>query len=234
MSKRSNRFVAALALLATLCAFAHPVAARPFPWLNEEQALFFPGTYFFHKGCDYFSRGKTETGIAMWKVAASWGQKTAQYDLGIAWFKGNGVAVDRPRGLAWLALAAERHDPQFEESLAAAWQQSTPDEHDRANAIWRDLRGIYADAVALRRAHRRYEDQRRHITGTRTGSDAGNLVVITPEGRMDGSVYLASMRARADSYFGITTGNVRIGPLTPLIENTPPAPLSEPSDRKHY
>jgi hypothetical protein len=184
--------------------------------LGEEQALFFPGTYFFHKGCEYYKRGAVETALAMWEVAASWGQKSAQYDLGIAWFEGKGVTADRPRGLAWLALAAERGDAGFQDSLALAWQQSTEAEHQRANALWRDLEPTFADAVALARARHRYREQLRGITGARTGHPIGNMVVITPQGSQDASLWLASIEDEAAAYFGTATGSVRIGPLTAL------------------
>lgn len=125
--------------------------------LNEEEARFLPGLYMFHKGCDYYRRGDFESAIHAWEVAASWAMKDAQYDLGIAYFRGRGVAVDRPRGLAWLALAAERKDEAFETSLVVAWDDSTPEEKARANEIWRELRKTYADDVALVRAENRFQ-----------------------------------------------------------------------------
>src|SRR6185312_159741 len=85
--------------------------------LNEEEARFTPGLYYFHKGCDYYGRGDHEAAMHAWQVAAGWAMKDAQYDLGIAYFRGRGVAIDRPRGLAWLALAAERKDEAFVTSL---------------------------------------------------------------------------------------------------------------------
>lgn len=198
-----------------------PLLAMPKYRLHEETSRFFPGTYFFHKGCDAFARGDHEGGVAMWKIAASWGQKAAQYDLGIAYFEGKGVAADRPRGLAWLALAAERKDPAFEESLALAWRQSSESEHDRANALWRELRGTYADDVALKRAHRRYVEELRSVTGARTGHFIGNMLVWTNEGGVqDASVWLADIEEQADTYFGTATGSVRIGPLE-AVETSP-------------
>ncbi|MDC8015010.1 hypothetical protein [Tahibacter soli] len=68
-------------------------------------------------------------------------------------FKGAGVSADRARGVAWLALAAERGDPPLADALEWGYAQLTPEEVARANAIWRDeLKPRYGDAVAMPRA----------------------------------------------------------------------------------
>lgn len=94
-------------------------------FLHEQESRFLPGAYYFTKGNEYLHRGDTAEAIRLWQISAGWAMKEAQYNLGIAFFKGEGVPQDRPLGLAWLALAAERKDPAFEESLAAAWDEAT-------------------------------------------------------------------------------------------------------------
>lgn len=191
--------------------------------LDEEESRFLPGLYYFHKGCDYFRRGYPESAVEAWQVAAYWAMKDAQYDLGIAYFRGRGVAVDRPRGLAWLALAAERKDETYETSLAAAWDEATPDEQAQANAIWRELRGKYADSVALVRARNRYDQELSHITGSRVGMPGHVQIWTHSEGRIEVARFKADMQERADRNFGkLPTGTVDIGPLEPLIDETPP------------
>ena len=163
--------------------------------LNEEEARFTPGLYYFHKGCDDYSRGDHVGAMHAWQVAAGWAMKDAQYDLGIAYFRGRGVAIDRPRGLAWLALAAERRNPTMQASLAAAWDGATDAEHQQANAIWRDLKKQYGDDVALPKAKKRFE--------TELGQIAPNQRVVSRTmGAMDGKAYREKLEAFAEKNFG--------------------------------
>ena len=184
--------------------------------LHEEESGFFPGAYYFHKGCDAYARGNSAQAIMLWKMAAGWGQKSAQYDLGIALYKGQGVPIDRAQGLAWLALASERRDAQFQQSFHAAWFEVSDKERAEAQRIHAQLKPLYADAIALRRAARRYEDARRSVTGSRLGAAAGHLRIYAggdTQGQ-DGSEYLARVEQAADSYFS-SSGSVRVGPLLP-------------------
>jgi len=193
--------------------------------LNEEESRFLPGLYYFHKGCDYFRRGYPQSAIDAWEIAAYWAMKDAQYDLGIAYFRGRGVAVDRPRGLAWLALSAERKDESFETSLAAAWDEATPDEQAEANRIWRELRKKYGDDVALVRAQNRYDQEVSHITGSRVGMPGHVQIWTHSTGRIEVDAYKRDLQQRADRNFGkLPTGTVDVGPLEPVIEETPPPP----------
>ena len=185
--------------------------------LHEEQSRFLPGVYLFKKGNEYFKRGDSETAIHLWQQAAGWAMKDAQYNLGIAYFKGKGVAVDRPRGLAWLALAAERKGPLLSESLAAVWEQSTAAEHDRANTLWRDLGKRYADAATLPAAERRFDSELAHITGSRVGMPGDVRVWTIGEGVLDGATFKKQLREVAELNFGrIPRGSVDVGPVQSL------------------
>jgi hypothetical protein len=210
-----------------VCALPAGLCAQPNPddriGIQEEESRFLPGIYFFHKGCEYYKRGQPAAAMQAWQVAASWAMKDAQYDLGIAYFRGLDVSMDRPRGIAWLALAAERKDEAFAASLAAAWDQATPAEQDRANAIWRDLKKYYGDASALPRAERRYKLELDNITGSRVGMP-GHVTVWTPAaGLIDVELLKSDLRRRADINFGkLPSGTVDVGPLEPVVD-----------DRKH-
>jgi hypothetical protein len=59
----------------------------------------------------------------------------------------------------------------------------TPAQFEQANAIWRELKTTYGDAVALRRAKARWAEVKLHMTGSRVGS-VGNLTVGMPNGRL--------------------------------------------------
>jgi hypothetical protein len=73
------------------------------------------------------------------------------------YFNGDHAEKNRPLGLAWLALAAERHDPAYEPTFISAYQQTTPEELAQADAYWKDLKATYADNVAAPRAQRQFD-----------------------------------------------------------------------------
>ena len=163
--------------------------------LEEEIARYLPGVSYFQKGLDAYKKGQTAAAIDAWQTSASWAMKDAQYNIGLAYFKGSGVAADRPRGLAWLALAAERKNPTMQASLAAAWDNATDAEHQQANAIWRDLKKQYGDDVALPKAKKRFE--------TEVGQISNNQRVVSRTmGTMDGKAYREKLGAFAEQNFG--------------------------------
>jgi hypothetical protein len=191
-------------------------------WLHEQESRFLPGSYYFTKGNEYFRRDDPRSALRCWEIAAGWAMKDAQYNLGIAYFKGLGVPVDRPRGLAWLALAAERKDAQFTESAAAAWDQVGPAEHDQANAIWRELRKRYADAVALPLAEQRFNNEMAQITGSRVGMP-GHVNVWTSKGMIDVATYKKELQDAADVALGhLPRARVDVGPLQALDDAPSP------------
>jgi TPR repeat protein len=164
--------------------------------LEDEIARYLPGVSFFQKGLDAYKNGQTAAAIDAWQSSANWAMKDAQYNLGLAYFKGNGVAADRPRGLAWLALAAERKNPAMQSSLAAAWDSATDAEHQQANAIWRDLKKQYGDDVALPKAKKRFETEVGQL------GSGNQRVVSRTMGTMDVKAYREKLEAFAEQNFG--------------------------------
>jgi TPR repeat protein len=199
--------IIAVALAAALVASTAPAVAQVMFFdsaqplkLEEEIARYLPGLSFFQKGLDAYKRGRTAAAIDAWQSSAAWAMKDAQYNLGLAYFKGSGVAADRPRGLAWLALAAERKNPTMQASLAAAWDSATDAEHQQANAIWRDLKKQYGDDVALPKAKKRFD--------TEVGQIANNQRVVSRTmGAMDGKAYREKLEALAGQNFGNGSGS---------------------------
>ncbi len=168
--------------------------------LEEEIARYLPGVSFFQKGLDAYRKGQGAAAIDAWQSSAGWAMKDAQYNLGLAYFKGSGVALDRPRGLAWLALAAERKNPTMQASLAAAWDSATDAEHQQANALWRELKKQYGDDVALPKAKKRFE--------TEIGQIAPNQRVVSRTmGAMDGKAYREKLEGLAEKNFGSGTAS---------------------------
>jgi hypothetical protein len=163
--------------------------------LEEEIARYLPGVSYFQKGLEAYKKGQGAAAIDAWQMSAGWAMKDAQYNLGLAYFKGAGVAADRPRGLAWLALAAERKNPTMQASLATAWDGATDAEHQQANAIWRELKKQYGDEIALPKAKKRFE--------TEMGQIASNQRVVSRTmGAMDGKAYREKLEALAVQNFG--------------------------------
>jgi hypothetical protein len=138
-----------------------------------------PGQYYFVKAVDAAKHRDYRFAIDMYKASASWAYKPAQYNLAIIYLKGEGVPVDKPRAMAWAALAAERNDADYVEARELIYADLTKEEFAKANEIWRELKPTYADAVALERAKTRWAQVKAGITGSRVGG-VGALRVGVP------------------------------------------------------
>jgi hypothetical protein len=119
---------------------------------------FLPGDYYACKARAFSGRGKYRQMMLMLEESASWANKDAQYVLGLAYFNGDmpDVPQNRPLGLAWLALAEERKNPQYQLAYAAAHAKATPEEIHKASMLWQQMRTKYGDSVAAPRAVRRF------------------------------------------------------------------------------
>lgn len=137
-----------------------------------------PGEAFFARGVKAVRRHNYPFAINMYEIASSWGYKPAQYNLGIIYFNGEGgTPVDRPRGMAWFALAAERGDKKYVEAREMAYAEMSADEFAQANVVWRELKSTHADEIALDRAKRRWVQVRNEATGSHVGGGTGPVLV---------------------------------------------------------
>jgi len=208
-------------LIGCAIAAALPLAASAFdPMLNngatsqmrgsQPRDSARPGETFFAKGVTAVRKDDYEFAINMYQVSASWAYKPAQYNLGVIYTKGEGVPEDKPLGLAWLALAAERGDKDYVAARDLACSRMTDEEYARANAIWRDLKKNYADEVALKRAKQRWVQVRNEATGSHIGGGTGPVqvggrdatgmrVVSDP-----GNPHAAKANSSTNNAFGIT------------------------------
>jgi hypothetical protein len=129
-----------------------------------------PGEYFFNLGVDEIKRNDYRYAITLYKIAASWAYKPAQYNLGVIFVKGEGgVPEDRPQGLAWLTLAAERDEKKYVSIRDRVRTALTADEVAKADALVADLSQTYGDKRALPRAKARWRDVRNGATGSHLG-----------------------------------------------------------------
>jgi TPR repeat protein len=213
-----------------------------------------PGVYFFNLGAAAFRKGDYAHAIDMYKIAASWAYKPAEYNLGVMYFKGQGIPVDRPLGTAWMVLAAERKDTQYVKTQNLFASLLSDAQFERTNTLWRDLKQTYGDEVALRRAKAQWQWVKTHQTGTRTGGFSGPLAVgaldgghtpsehdksgapirtnpipsgIMHGGSIDGSVAYAQMRASEDPYDPIFLKNT-----TGTVVVNPLSPLDKDDKAK--
>jgi hypothetical protein len=149
-------------------------------WGTPEDAAR-PGKKFFYTGAYAYRNGDFKYAVDMYEVAASWGYKPAQYNLAVMYLKGDGIPVDRPRAMAWAALAAERGDPTYVQAREAIYADLSKDEWEQANAIWRELKKTFGDEVALARAKARWAQVRAAMTGSRVGA-VGPLMIGAADG----------------------------------------------------
>lgn len=145
-----------------------------FEHLRCPDALFriLPGAFDYCVAMRHWSRGKYAESLDMLERAAAWGHKDAQLALGIAYFNGDQVAMNRPLGLAWLGLAAERQEARSLQLLASAYAKATPQEQQRAQALMTRMWPTYADQHAAVRADRVYQRAIRSI-GDRSAYGVG-------------------------------------------------------------
>jgi Sel1 repeat len=144
---------------------------------NTPEADGRPGEYYFDLGAQAVKHQDYAHAIAMYKIAASWAYKPAEYNLGVMYVNGQGTPVDLPRALAWMALAAERKDPQYVKALDLVSAHLSDAQFNEANVIMAQLLPTYGDKVALARAETRWREVRAAETGSRVGSAAGHVVV---------------------------------------------------------
>ena len=150
---------------------------KPVSWgFNTPEEDGRPGQYYFLKAVDAVQHRNYRFAIDMYETSASWAYKPAEYNLAVMYMKGEGVAIDKPRAMAWAALAAERGDADYVAARELIYADLSKEEFARANEIWRELKKNYGDAVALERAKTRWAQVKAGMTGSHVGS-IGNLKV---------------------------------------------------------
>lgn len=202
-----------------------------------------PGVKFFTLAAQAFKNGDYAHAVDMYKVAASWAYKPAEYNLGVMYFKGQGVLVNRSLGTAWMVLAAERGDPLCVKARDAMVTLLTKAQFEETDKLWGELKKTYGDEVALRRAKAEWAWVKTHKTGTRVGGAVGELMVgsfdtghsrraniagpagfgLMGGGSVDGSLAYRQFQESDNPYSPIflknRKGTVTVEPLTPIHTN---------------
>ncbi len=116
-----------------------------------------PAAYYYCAGRKALARRDPAHAVAMFETAARWGSKQSQFMLGLLNFNGDGVPRNRPLGLVWFQLSAERGTPYFVAIMNSAIGRASPTERTIAADLLKRMRPVYGDAHAAVRARRRYE-----------------------------------------------------------------------------
>jgi TPR repeat protein len=124
-----------------------------------------PGDYYACEARHYFGTNKVGHMVDELTEAAYWANKDAQHVLGLIYFNGDmpGVAQNRPLGLAWLSLAAERKNIGYVNDYAIARAHATADEITQSEQLLSRMRDKYGDQVAGVRAVRAFNRAVREI-----------------------------------------------------------------------
>jgi hypothetical protein len=186
----------------------------------DEPGHFFPGIYFEHKAQFYLKNKDYRAALEMFELSAYWADKIAQYNTGLMYFNGIGVPVDKPRGVAWLHIAAEAQDDLAGRALQLAYADLSAEQRSEADAMWHQLDEKYGDRVTLPRALNQFHVDLTAVTGSHLGHVIGNLS-IQEVGAGDGlpeigSVYLGRQDKAMNELIGKITGHVRVGAVQPL------------------
>ena len=176
---------------------------------------FLPGEYYACRARYHLQRQHPYQAVKMLKEAAYWANKDAQHALGLAYVNGDiaGIAADRPLGIAWLALAAERKNSDFVRDYTTAVLGSSRSDVSEASKIYLKLRKTYGDGVAGDRATRRFVREVEPLD--RSAAVGGNMVYIDgltplPQGAFSLS---RKIHKEAERFFEGLQGTVTVGVL---------------------
>lgn len=124
-----------------------------------------PGEYYYCVGVRDLAGKKFARAREMLDDAARWGNKRAQFLLGVGYFKGDSGQLNRALGLAYLQLASERDTPFYLAVYRSAVKQASVQEQAQAHQLIEQMMPVYGDATAARRAERHYRHARSDLTG---------------------------------------------------------------------
>lgn len=186
---RGRSRVGVVACLLVCCCWWTAAAAGRFDSSHRETASdpvrdYLPGKYYERIALDAMRRKDYAGAVSAYKKAAYWANTVAQYDLGEIYFHGMGsIPADPARGVAWFGIAAEEHKPDYDAALVAAYKTLSPEQRQRADAIWETLQAEYGGKLTLARATRAFEhDYHDDRAGSATTEDDPNTYTFSVGG----------------------------------------------------
>lgn len=185
--------------------------------MPDPPADFFPGKYYEWKAQFYLKRKQYSAALDMFQLSGFWADKMSQYNAGVMLFNGIGIPKDRPRGVAWMRIAAEAHEELPVATYNAMLSELGDDERRQAFAIWRELDAKYGDKVSLPRALDRYVLDGHSMTNFGIPdadlriSEVGTYNVNVPAWK-----YMEAKKAEVDALIKEITGTVEVGSVRTL------------------
>lgn len=178
------KMLAALALGTTVAVMSVPVVAQSsdeslmIALLNDRQIVAaHPDLFYRDLGVRAYKDGDKQRAVDMFLRAAGYADKPAQAMLASMYWHGDGVAIDRPRGYAWMDLAADRGYKDLLVQREQFWAQLDASGRQRAIAEGRQIYAEYNDEQGLRKLDQELQRTANKATGSRTGFGGNNLTV---------------------------------------------------------
>lgn len=177
-----------------------------------EQIL--PGDYYACRAVYAMQHHDYRKAVQLLQLSASWANKNSQRVLGLVYFNGDstGIRPNRPLGLAWLKLAAERHDPAIQKDLDTALARASQDEKTESDRALESMKDKYGDDIAGKRAVQRYNE---YVVPIKQASLQRNYVILYgfgPYGQR-ADVIVAQLQTQAQQDFSGLVGNVVVGAI---------------------
>jgi TPR repeat protein len=143
-----------------------------------------PGSRLMAQGNNAYQARQYPTAMANFIRAAYWADKLAQHNVGVMYYKGQGVERDPAHAWAWFELAAERRYPHLSAIADQVYLELDEAAQQRGRAILEsELLGEYGDEVAVPRTARRMARDRRSTAGSRVGAvGALRVIDVDPNG----------------------------------------------------
>jgi TPR repeat protein len=200
-----------------------------------------------------YESGDKAAALNLLRKAAGYADKPSQAMLAAMYWNGDGAPADRPRGYAWMDLAADRGYRDLLAQREGYWAALDADQRKRAVAIGREIYAEYNDKAGLARLDAELRPEVNRATGSRTGFGGNNLTVRMRGGAAgpgltptldNGPAVAGGTPVRGEDYYAealwsageyaklkdevweqarAETGTVQIGPLQKLPKPAPAA-----------
>jgi uncharacterized protein len=135
-----------------------------------------------------YEAGDKQAAVDWLLKAAGYADKPAQAMLATMYWDGDGIPIDRPRGYAWMDLAADRGYRDLLVQREKYWAKLSEAERQSAVMEGRRIYGEYSDEQGLRRLDRVLKREANRATGSRTGFGGNNLTVRLRDGAAGSSL----------------------------------------------
>lgn len=178
-----------------------------------------PGALSYAEGMLFYNNGWYFAARHRFLIAAMYGDKVAQYNLGVIFYQGQGLDRDPVRAWAWFDLAAERGYPHMVVTAADVWDDLDEAERLIALDIRESLAERYGDEIVVPRVAARMErDRQRAIR--RTGT-VGHVAIDFEGRRVSGREFYAAenwdfrrlIQREVELFERLSRGRVEVGEI---------------------